>query len=78
MGHLLELTMTWEITLKERGERVDLGNLDICPVDPPGYTDFDDALMYTVQTLSIVYTEVGMTLLRSVLLILTSLYVGRS
>jgi len=36
--------MPWEITLKDRGERVDLRHVDICSVDPPGCTDIDDAL----------------------------------
>jgi len=36
--------MPWEITTKDRMERVDCRHLDICSVDPPGCTDIDDAL----------------------------------
>ena len=50
-------SMPWEISLKDRGERVDLRNIDICSVDPPGCTDIDDALH--ARTLSNGNYEVG-------------------
>ncbi|XP_061397184.1 exosome complex exonuclease RRP44 [Musca vetustissima] len=36
--------MPWTITPEDYAERVDLRDLDICSVDPPGCTDIDDAL----------------------------------
>lgn len=36
--------MPWSITEDDVKARVDLRDLDICSVDPPGCTDIDDAL----------------------------------
>ncbi|KAK3086411.1 hypothetical protein FSP39_018074 [Pinctada imbricata] len=36
--------MPWVITEEDRKHRVDLRDIDICSVDPPGCTDIDDAL----------------------------------
>ncbi|XP_075227748.1 exosome complex exonuclease RRP44-like protein Dis3 [Lycorma delicatula] len=36
--------MPWSITEEDLKKRVDLRNLDVCSVDPPGCTDIDDAL----------------------------------
>lgn len=37
-------TLPWKISDEERQKRVDLSQLHICSVDPPGCTDIDDAL----------------------------------
>lgn len=36
--------LPWIITDSDIAERVDLRNIDVCSVDPPGCTDIDDAL----------------------------------